>query len=284
MARDVTFDGTGRLRLHGTLTEPTGHAPRKGAALVVHGFDDHSGRYGEVVARLVGLGLTTLAFDYRGHGRSEGKRGHCDRFDDYLGDVDAAIAVLRAEAGDDAKLALVGHSHGSLVLLRALCEPARVPRGVAGVVLFSPFLGIALKVNPLKEGLARALNRLLPRVGIPTGIPASTLSHDAERVRAAGSDPLRHGVATPRWLAEAEAAQAFVLEHAPALAVPSLWQVAGGDQLASVAATQRVIERAGGEKTLHLYDGLAHEVWNERDADRVRVLDDLTAWLAPRFA
>ncbi len=41
-----------------------------------------------------------------------------------------------------------------------------------------------------------------------------------------------------------------------------------------------VHERASSEdKTLHVYDGLFHEVLNELPEDRERVLADIVAWL-----
>ena len=39
--------------------------------------------------------------------------------------------------------------------------------------------------------------------------------------------------------------------------------------------------RAGGEKTLHVYDGFFHEVFN--DPERGRVFQDLAAWLATQL-
>jgi lysophospholipase len=180
-------------------------------------------------------------------------------------------------------LLLVAHSHGGLVALRGLTDNAFVNRApkVDGVVLSSPFLGIALDVNPLKKIAGRIASRVYPGLTMPNEIRTRDLTHDEERLRWTEADDLRHGVATARWFTEAMEAQAFVREHAWRLRQPSLWLVAGADRLVSVEATRRVFGRAGGEKQLRVYDGLYHEVFNERS--REQVFADLDAWISKRF-
>src|SRR4051812_21099378 len=109
----VAADGA-RLWAH-WHAQPAAASPR-GGVLIVHGYADHGGRYVELGERLVARGYATMAFDYRGHGRAGGKRGHCLRFADFLGDLDGAIAQLRGAIGDDAPLWIYSHSHGGLVV------------------------------------------------------------------------------------------------------------------------------------------------------------------------
>jgi alpha-beta hydrolase superfamily lysophospholipase len=264
-------------RLYGQWHVPAG-TPR-GAALVVHGYADHGGRYTEVSQRLAGLGLAALAIDYRGHGKADGARGHCASFAEFLDDLDAGLARVRA-AVSGGPLLLVTHSHGGLIALRALCDPARAPK-VDGVVLSSPFLGIAMAVNPLKKLAGRLASRVYPSLAMPNEIKLEDLTHDAKILEVSAADPLRHGDATARWFTEAMAAQGYVAEHAGRLAVPSLWLVAGADRLVSVPATRHAFGKAGGEKLMHIYDGFFHEVFNE--TGRARVFDDLESWLRKRF-
>jgi alpha-beta hydrolase superfamily lysophospholipase len=266
-------DGT---RLWGEWHVPKG-APR-GTALVLHGYGDHAGRYREVGSVLAGLGLATMAMDYRGHGRAAGQRGHCSHFDEFLDDLDAGLARVRA-AGVSGRRVLLAHSHGSLIALRALADPTR-SLGVDCAVLSSPFLGIAVPVSPLKRAAGVVASRMKPAFSMPSGLVVKDLTHDDAILRETEKDTLRHPVATARWYTEALAAHAYVREWAPRIVAPTLWQLAGEDRLVSVAAAREVFARAGGDKQLHVYDGLFHEIYNERE--RPRVFDDLRAWLAPR--
>ena len=45
---------------------------------VVHGYFEHSGRYRALAEAMAGLGVATYAVDLRGHGLSDGARGHVD--------------------------------------------------------------------------------------------------------------------------------------------------------------------------------------------------------------
>lgn len=272
------FEAADGLQLYAEHHPPDG-APR-GGALVVHGYADHCGRYAEVCRELAAAGFYALAFDYRGHGRAGGPRGHCDRFDEYLGDLDRAHALLRAEVGDRPTV-LVAHSHGGLIGLRALTDPAR-PVRFSAAVLSSPFLGIAMKVNPVKVVLGRVMSRVYPTLAMPNGIVIEHLTHDAAILEATRKDALRHGVATARWFTEMVAAQEFVHEHAGRLPLPTLWLVAGGDRVVDAQATRQVYDRAGGDKHLEWYDGFYHEVFNE--VGRERVFARLKDWLSARVS
>ena len=52
-------------------------------ALVVHGFTDHVGLYGQLFDYLLHRGCGVLAFDLPGHGLSDGEQLHIDSFGDY---------------------------------------------------------------------------------------------------------------------------------------------------------------------------------------------------------
>jgi lysophospholipase len=268
-------DGT---RLYGEWHRPSG-TPR-GVALVVHGYADHGGRYVEVSQKLAGLGLAALAIDYRGHGRADGRRGHCESFVEYLDDLDAALARAR-HAVPSGPLLLVTHSHGGLVGLRALVDRRR-PARVDGIVLSSPFLGIGGASPPQLKMLAgKVASRILPALSMPNGLSVDDLTHDEEIKRVSRADNLRHDVATARWFTEMSTAQEFVLHNAQFLQVPSLWLVGAADPIVSVEATKRVYERAGGDKRIKYYDGYFHEIFNE--VGRALVFQDLTQWISSKF-
>ena len=55
----------------------------KASALIIHGFGDHCGRYEAFTHNLLELGISVIRYDYRGHGRSEGRRGHIVTSDEY---------------------------------------------------------------------------------------------------------------------------------------------------------------------------------------------------------
>ena len=137
----------------------------KGLVVVSHGYAEHCGRYREVANALVRAGTAVLTYDVRGHGHSDGPRGHVDRFATYLDDLDAVVAWGRGECAKvgltEPRLILLGHSHGSLITLRNLTDTSRATNAVAAAVA-SPFLGLRMKVNPVKKVASKVVARVYP--------------------------------------------------------------------------------------------------------------------------
>jgi alpha-beta hydrolase superfamily lysophospholipase len=246
-------------------------APRA-LVLLFHGFGDHSGRYGHVAEWLAGHGYAVWALDQRGHGRSPGPRGHISRFAQFLADV----AALRKRAAGEvaAPQVLLGHSFGGLVVLRYL-ETA--PQGLAGAVVTSPFIDVAFEAPAWKLAVARLLAGPVPGLGMSTGLDTALLSTDPAVGRAASADPLYHGRMTPAAWREIQAAQAAVVAEVDRVATPLLFLLAGDDRIVSRAASEAIARSLPVPPDLIVYDGMYHEILNERD--QARVLRDLVRWL-----
>jgi alpha-beta hydrolase superfamily lysophospholipase len=247
-------------------------APARAALILLHGFGDHSGRYGDLAAWLTARGISVYALDQRGHGRSPGKRGHVSRFAQFLSDV---AALRRLVAGEEAgPQLLLGQSFGATVALRYL---ETGPPGVAGAIVSSPFLAVAMKVAPWKTLLARLLADIRPALPIATGLNLAHLSTDPAVGQAAKSDPLYHRVMTPRAYREVKAAQAAVVAEGGHLAVPLLFLLAGDDRIVGRGAAEAFARSLRGDVTVKVYDGFFHELFNE--PQRAKVFRDVEPWL-----
>jgi len=250
----------------------------RGVAVVMHGYGEHAGRYGEVARVLTDAGLSVLAYDARGHGRSDGQRGYVDGFRDYLADFEGAIEEAQrrnraAFALDDAlPVVLVAHSNGALVALRALADPRRAYPNVVGVVLSSPFLRLNVPVTRVKSALGRVAGRYAPKLSLPSELRIEALTHDQDKIAARRADPLCHDVATARWFTAAERAQSFVRHNIRRVTVPTLWLVAGGDRIADPEATRAVHTLLRAPSRYREFAGMHHEVFNEVDRERAFTL------------
>ena len=244
--------------------------PPRALVLLLHGFGDHSGRYAHVAEWLAARGCAVWALDQRGHGRSPGPRGHITRFAQYLADVGALRRRAAAEVA--APQVLLGHSFGGLVALRYL-ETA--PQGLAGTVVTSPFIAVARRPPAWKLAVAKALAGPLPGLGMSTGLETAHLSTDPAVGQAARSDSLYHSRMTPAAWREIQAAQAAVVAERDRITGPLLILLAGDDRIVSRPAAEALARTLPAETIV--YDGMFHEILNERD--RARVLTDLGAWL-----
>src|SRR5918912_1587543 len=134
----------------------------RGVVLINHGYAEHCGRYREVAHVIVNAGWAALSYDVRGHGQSPGQRGYIDRFAIYLDDLAAMHAAARAIVGARAPLVLLGHSHGSLIVLRALTGD-RPPEATAAIVS-SPFLALRMAISGFQRALASVASRIAPKL------------------------------------------------------------------------------------------------------------------------
>jgi lysophospholipase len=268
--------GVGRIRLQYRSWEAS-HA--RAALLIVHGLADHSGRYEEVGCRFAAYGFSTFALDLRGHGLSEGRRGHVDRFDCLLQDVDRFRREVMGLVDVSTPLFLLGHSMGGLVALRYEEEYETTFRGV---IVVSPWLATAVDVPRWKVTLANAVARLLPAVPFRAHIDADALSRDPDVVRAYRDDPLVHDTITPRLFVESSAAMGLALQRSERISTPLLFVLAGEDRIVdtqrSLAFARSVTAR---DVNIRVYPESRHEVLNE--PDRTEALSEIANWIEDRL-
>jgi alpha-beta hydrolase superfamily lysophospholipase len=249
----------------------------KAQLVVAHGLGEHSGRYVNIFNRLVPAGFSIWALDFRGHGRSGGKRGHVDTFEEYILDLKTLIQTARENRPRDGRLFLLGHSMGGLV---ALNYTERFSDTLDGVIASSPGLGMTVQIPAAKAFMGKVMSSIWPGLSMGNELDATKISHDPEVVNAYRDDPLVHDRVTARFFTEFLAAMDEAHAHADGITVPVLMQVAGDDHLVDARASQHFFERLGvQDKTLHVYDRLYHEVYNETPSEKEAVIDDLEKWL-----
>ena len=247
----------------------------RGVVLVTHGYAEHCGRYRELAHVIVRAGWAALAYDVRGHGQSPGERGYIDRFDIYLDDLAAMQAAARALVPDDAPLVLLGHSHGSLIVLRALADPHPPP--VKAAIVSSPYLALRLAVPSYKKVLARVASRVAPKLAQPNALRVEDLTSDRAKQAERTADKLCLDVATARWFTESARAQDYVAAHAGRIRVPTTWLVGAADPIADPARSKAIAASVPGAD-YHELVGLRHEVFNE--TTRAEVFARVTRVLA----
>jgi alpha-beta hydrolase superfamily lysophospholipase len=253
---------------------PEGAAPR-GVVVITHGYAEHCGRYREVAHVIVRAGWAALSYDVRGHGKSPGERGYIDRFDTYLNDLAAMLAAARKLVPDGAPVILLGHSHGSLITLRALAGAE--PPDVRAAIVSSPYLALKLAVPAYKKLLGRVASRIAPKLAQPNALRVEDLTSDPQKQAERRADTLCFDVATARWFTEASAAQEYVAANAHRIQVPTTWLVGGDDPIADPARSRAVARKIAGA-SYHDLVGYKHEVFNERE--RGQVFGHLTRVLA----
>lgn len=248
----------------------------RGSLIITHGLAEHTDCYHPLAEVLADDGWQVYAWDMRGHGRSEGKRGFVLDIADFIADLGCFYRLV-IERNLDFKPVLFGHSLGGLVTTRFVEMEA--PE-ISALVLSSPGFGLSMPVPKYKEMLANVAIKWFPQITMFNEIKYTDLTHDPEMLKSYAADTLRHDKISPGLFLSMVANFPRALEDADKIQVPVLMQLAGDDRLVSTAASREVFARLPNKKNQVLtYAESYHEIYN--DLDRQQAIADLKKFISP---
>lgn len=271
---EFTYPGAGGITIFATTWLPAVGQPRDHLVLV-HGYAEHLGRYRAFAEYFTAAGYAVHALDHRGHGKSGGARAVIDSFAKADADIDRLVDRVRAEGGL-AQVKLVGHSMGgSLALNYALNHPEKL----SGLVLSGPAIGGGLP--RAQAWLLALIAQVAPSLGM-IRLDADAVCRDPQIVADYKADPLVfHGKVPARTAREMMQAIATYPARVGAMRVPCLLMHGSADSLVRAADAQPVFDAIGSpDKTVRIFDGLYHEIFNE--PERSEVLGLVRGWLDAR--
>jgi len=250
---------------------PEAGSSDRAAFVIVHGLKDHGGRYAELAAHLTAKGLTVHAADLRGHGRSEGERVWVEKFDDYVDDLAAYVALVQKREAPKT-IIVFGHSMGgAIVSLYYL----RDKPPVAGIVLS----GAALKaaVSGVKIFGTNIIAGIAPRAAV-FQLDLKDFSRDPKVVEECSRDPLVFQPAASAHTAhELLGAMKPIEANLDSFRVPMLLMHGSADVVTDPEGTRALYEHSKATSSLRIYDGLFHDILHE--PERARVLADIEAFV-----
>jgi alpha-beta hydrolase superfamily lysophospholipase len=262
---DTSLHTTDGLKLH-LSHHPAGTAAH-GVIVLVHGLGEHLGRYAHVIAHLNGWGWHVLAYDQRGHGRSEGGRGQLSTSHDLLDDLSRVVDAARS--AHRGPLVLLGHSMGGLVVSRFAADTtAPWWRPVDGLVMSSPALDPGM--NGAQKLLLALLGPIAPSLAVGNGLKPAWISRDPAVVAAYVADPLVHDRVTPRLVRFIVDGSEWVRARATTWAVPTLLLYAGSDRCVAPAGSRAFAAAAPARVVAtQAFAPLFHEIFNEPEQAQV---------------
>lgn len=278
---EASLFGVGDVKIFYQLWAPEN--PRA-VVVIAHGLGEHSGRYAQVAEQLCAGGCAVYALDHRGHGHSGGAPAYVDRFANAVADMDQLVDIARREQRTLAlklPLFLLGHSMGGAL---SLSYALKFQGKLDGLILSGP--AVALDgAPPLLGPLAKFLSAVTPKLGL-FSVKPELVSRDQAAVADYGADPLNcHGKVPARTLGEIIRLVEWLPDALSTLSLPLLVMHGSEDKLAGPSGSRMIVERVSStDKTLKIYPGLFHEIFNELPQDRAQVLVDLCGWVAVHIA
>jgi alpha-beta hydrolase superfamily lysophospholipase len=245
----------------------------RGGVTFVHDAGDHGGRYLDAARRLAEADVAVALPDLRGHGRSEGERGHSAGVKEVVRDLKAVQDHLAYRLPVAPKV-LVGQGLGAIWSLAFALEH---PGELSGLVLMAPLWEPRFEL-PRPSGLLKAFKKVGPTTAGRTGLDPEALSRDPAAVAAWRADELVHDVVTVRAAEQAVACARACADRLGALTCPALILHGDGDTVSDAARSAAL---AGPGVEVVRVEGARHDLLHETDA--AATLDALRDWIVARL-
>ncbi|ASJ03003.1 lysophospholipase [Thermococcus profundus] len=228
--------------------------PERGWVVLVHGLGEHSGRYGKLISMLNEAGFGVYTFDWPGHGKSPGKRGHTS-VEEAMEIIDSIIEELSE------KPFLFGHSLGGLTVIR---YAETRPDKIRGVVASSPALAKSPKTPGFMVALAKVLGRITPGLILSNGIDPNLLSRNPDAVKHYIEDPLVHDRISAKLGMSIFKNMEKAHREAGRIRVPVLLLVGTGDIITPPEGSRKLFEKLTVKnKEIREFKGAYHEVFED---------------------
>jgi alpha-beta hydrolase superfamily lysophospholipase len=178
MQTEFSLQTTDGLNLRGFKLVPKGNC--KAVVALIHGMGEHGLRYVHVANFFADNGIATMGIDLRGHGKSDGKRGHTPNYEALMNDIESFLKKVKQEFSE-LPVIIYGHSMGGNLTLNYLIR--RRPNLSAAIVT-SPYLKLAFEPPRWKVVLVKLSAGLIPTLSQPTGLETAAISRDKKVVKA----------------------------------------------------------------------------------------------------
>jgi acylglycerol lipase len=245
---------------------------------VVHGLGEHSGRYERFAHGMAKHNMATYALDLRGHGKSTGRRGHVDSWDQFVDDATAFVKHVETQVSGLGEVVPLGHSFGGVVML-SMALAGKLTHAKR-FVLSSPALKLKANVPAWKTKLATVVSRVAPTLAMNNEVDARTVSRIPEVVEAYRTDPLVHGKISSRLYVEWQQAAAEDVQRAAQIKLPFLILAGTDDRLIDSTGSQQLHDATRKVSELRMLEGRYHEPFN--DVGSEEVFSIIAQWLRNR--
>ncbi|CAI9757097.1 unnamed protein product [Fraxinus pennsylvanica] len=253
----------------------------KGILIIIHGLNEHSGRYAHFAKQLVSFDFGVYAMDWTGHGGSDGLHGYVPSLDHVVADTGAFLEKIKLE-NLGVPCFLFGHSTGGAVVLKAASYP-HIEEMLEGIILTSPALRVK-PAHPIVGAVAPIFSLLAPRFQFKgankRGIP---VSRDPAALLAKYSDPLVYtGPIRVRTGHEILRISSYLTRNFKSITVPFFVLHGTADRVTDPLASQDLYDEAASKfKDIKLYEGFLHDLLFE--PEREEIAQDIIDWMEKRL-
>lgn len=241
--------------------------------IIIHGLGEHIGRYDHVYEALAEKQVVAYGMDLRGHGRSEGRRGHTPSYDLLMEDIEELMKTFRSDY-NELPMFLFGHSMGGNLVVNYVIR--KKTNELRGFVISSPWLKLAFDPPAWQVAAGNYMSKIFPGFSQENNLDPSGLSKISAVAEAYTKDPLVHSKITAGLYVNISKAGNFALANADKIEIPGYAYHGAKDPVTNYDATAALA--ASNTKMLWKgYENVYHEGHN--DEEQEEIINDLISWL-----
>ena len=248
--------------------------PPHAILLIVHGLNEHCGRYQHLAEYFTGADFGVYGFDLIGHGKSDGTRSFVQDFATFTNPI-LTILDLITEQHTGVPVYLIGHSMGGLIGAKFLIDHQDK---INGAILSGSLVSVPEYVSDLTIKIGTIISKIIPKLRL-IGIDKSGLSRDPQIVDNYINDPLVfNGKSTARISSVINDGISYVEEKGSTISSPILILHGGQDRICDPSWSTYLHNLVSSQQNqLIIYDDLYHEIYNEPEQETV--FKDVLNWL-----
>ncbi len=247
------------------------------AMFIHHGLGEHIGRYQTFADNLPELNI--WGYDARGHGETDGARGHNDGLEGMAADLEFMIPVL-LEQSRAKKIVLFGHSMGAATVGHYMTT--RSPhQAIVAVGMSAPPLALELNTAArIKIRLGRYLSKLAPATTLGSELDHDGVSSVAAEVQRYLRDPLVHDRISLALATSIVDNAPKIVDNADKLTLPLLLVHGTEDPIAVIRGT-RALAAAIPSATFKEFVGSRHEIHHDQPEHVQALFETIQGFVAP---
>ena len=237
----------------------------KAIICLIHGIGEHTGRYDQWAERFSEEGYIFVGFDLRGHGKSEGKRGHFNSIGKLFSDMNIFIKKIKIMF-PGIPLILYGHSMGGNIALNYLMNYQGVFKAA---IISSPWLRLTSNPSSAAIFMAKVVKSIFPSLLQNTGLNVSNISKDKDEVKRYAENKYIHNKISVSAFVEMSNSADWIMSNPLLLKTPIIMIHGEEDKITSHLATMEFANKSKSFSRIKIFKGLFHETHHEPEQDDV---------------
>ena len=245
----------------------------KALVCLVHGLGDHSSRFEYWAKLFVKNGFAVTAFDLRGNGKSQGKRGYTPSYEILLKDISIFLKKSRG-LFPSIPIFLYGHSLGGNLIINYVI---RKNPDIQGLIITSPWLKLNYEPSNLRKRFGKIINRLMPWYTISSGLSREDFNGNNPVINNFDEDKFLHNRISVRLYLDAYKNGIWALKNIYKVNVPLLIMYGKEDKITSYKTCEDYVNNTSDKTKLIVWNEARHNLHNS--PVHLKIHQSIIKWL-----